>query len=527
MKNSKKYFDIHAPVFYPSAGLILVFIILVLWIGGPVEGIFTDVRSWIMEQVGWLFILTVNILLVVVLYFAFGKFGKLRLGGESSRPEFSRFGWFAMLFSAGMGIGLLFFSVAEPMANFVSPPVAVGDMAGKTHNALVYTYLHWGLHAWGIYALIGLALAFFAFNKKLPLAIRSVFFPLLGKKIYGPFGDVVDVLSVVATLFGLAASLGFGAQQIASGLHYRFGTPNDVWMQVGLIGGITLAATISVVLGLDKGIRVLSELNIKLGAVFLALMLLLGPTFFLMEGFIQTVGGYVQEIVGLGTWTDVYSNGGQDRDTLFYWAWWISWSPFVGLFIARVSKGRTVREFVLGVLLVPTLLTFLWISVFGGSALFLEINGIGSVARAVEDDVSTALFAMLKEFPLDFITGLVGIVLVTSFFVTSSDSGSLVIDNITSGGKLDAPVGQRIFWALSEGGVAITLLLGGGLVALQSAALSAGLPFAIILLIICYSLYKGLSEEYRKLQRRRLRKDRNMYKKTIKRIIFLSKGENI
>ncbi len=516
----KKYFDIHGPVFYTSAGLIIFFIALTLIIGKPMEGFFEQAQAWITEHAGWFFILTVNIMLVTSLFFAFGKYGKIRLGGKNAETEFSLFAWFAMLFSAGMGIGLLFFSVAEPISNFTSPPVEVSDVSQKAENALVYTFLHWGLHAWAIYALIGLALAFFAFSKKLPLSIRSVFYPLLGERIHGPFGDIIDILSVVPTLFGLATSLGFGVQQIASGLFYLFGLPNTIGMQVFLIGVITLAATTSVVLGLDKGVRKLSELNIRIGMVFLVLMIILGPTLFLINAFIQSTGAYVQNIIEISTWAGTFSGGEWQSDwTFVYWAWWISWSPFVGMFIARVSKGRTVREFVLGVLLVPSLLTFLWMSVFGGSAIYLELNGIGNVANAVQDDISTALFVMLQEFPIDFITSIVGIILVTSFFVTSSDSGSLVIDSITSGGKLDAPVGQRIFWALSEGAVAATLLIGGGLSALQTAALSTGLPFAVILIIMCYSLWKGLEEEHENMQRDLKKRDKVTYEETIKQLL--------
>lgn len=519
MKN-KKYFDIHGPVFYTSAGLIFLFIALTLIIGKPMEGIFVGIQEWITHYTGWFFILAVNIIVVVVIYFAFSKFGNLRLGGDLAKPEFSIFAWFAMLFSAGMGIGLLFFSVAEPVSHFTNPPVAADNIAERAQNALVYSYLHWGIHAWAVYALLGLALAFFAFTKKLPLSIRSVFYPLLGDRIYGPIGNTIDVLAVVPTLFGLATSLGFGVQQIASGLFYLFGLPNEIWVQMSLIGVITLAATVSVVLGLDKGVRVLSELNIKLGLVFLIIMISIGPTLFLIKGFLQTTGGYVQEIVSIGTWTGNFTDGlFQDNWTLVYWAWWISWSPFVGMFIARVSKGRTVREFVLGVLLVPTLLTFLWMSVFGGAAIYLELNNLGNVAGAVTEDISTALFVMLEEYPLSFITSIIGVLLVTSFFITSSDSGSLVIDSITSGGKLDAPVGQRIFWAVTEGGVAATLLAGGGLAALQTAALSTGLPFAVILLIICYSLYKGLNGELKKKLSDLKRKERATYEETIKSII--------
>jgi choline/glycine/proline betaine transport protein len=516
MNRLKKYFDVHAPVFYPSAVLIILFIVVTLSVGKPMELFFAKTQALITHNTAWLFVLAVNVFVIVCLVFAFNKFGKIRLGGQDSKPEFSLFAWFAMLFSAGMGIGLLFFSVAEPITHFINPPVETESLPQRASNAMRYTFLHWGLHAWGIYALVGLALAFFTFNRGLPLTIRSVFYPLLGEKIYGKFGDLIDVLSVVPTLFGLATSLGFGVQQVAAGLFFLFEIPNTLWIQVLLIILITLAATISVVLGLDKGVRVLSELNVRVGLIFLVALLILGPTLFVLNGFIQNTGAYMQTLFSLGTWTETYVNSDwQANWTIFYWAWWISWSPFVGMFIARVSRGRTVREFVLGVLLVPSLLTFLWMSVFGGSALYLELNQVGNIATAVNQDISTALFVMLEEFPFTFVTSLLGIFLVTSFFVTSSDSGSLVIDSITSGGKLDAPVGQRIFWALSEGAVAATLLIGGGLQALQTAALTTGLPFAFILFIMCYSLYLGLKQEFNELKKNEKKEQKDSYEKII------------
>ncbi len=515
-KKGKKLFDIYAPVFYPSAIIIILFIVLTLMIGKPMEQVFSQVQTGMSDYAGWFFVIVVNIFVAYAVYLAFSRFKDIRLGGKDARPEFSTFAWFAMLFSAGMGIGLLFFSVAEPIFNFIEPPRVTSTDAEKARNAMKYTLLHWGLHAWAIYALVGLALAFFTFNKKLPLTIRSVFYPFLGDRIHGRFGDVIDIVAVVATLFGLATSLGFGVQQVSAGLNHLFGFPDTVWTQVGLIGIITLAATASVVSGLHNGVRMLSELNMRLGLVFLVALLILGPTIVLLDGFIQNTGGYLQTFFEVGTWTETYTQTTwQNSWTIVYWAWWISWSPFVGIFIARVSKGRTLREFILGVLLVPTLLTFLWFSVFGGSALYLELNGIGNIAEAVNENIATALFVMLEEFPLSFLTSLVGIVLVTSFFVTSSDSGSLVIDSITSGGKLDAPVGQRIFWALSEGAVAATLLIGGGLQALQTAALTTGLPFAIILVIMCYSLYLGLKEEHEEMQKRARKRERESYEEIL------------
>jgi choline/glycine/proline betaine transport protein len=525
-RHTNKYFDVYAPVFYPASIIILFFISLTLIIGKPMEEVFSKVQTGMADYAGWFFVISVNVFVAVALYLAFSRFQHIRLGGKDAKPEFSTFAWFSMLFSAGMGIGLLFFSVAEPIFHFTNPPIKAVDQAEQARNAMKYTLLHWGLHAWAIYALVGLALAFFTFNKKLPLTIRSVFYPLLGDRIYGIFGDIIDIVAVVATLFWLATSLGFGVQQVSAGLNHLFGLPDTTTAQVVLITLITLAATVSVVTGLHRGVRFLSEMNIRLGLVFLVVLLIIGPTVTLLDGFIQNTGSYLQSLFEVGTWTETYTQTQwQNSWTVVYWAWWISWSPFVGIFIARVSKGRTLREFVLGVMLVPTLLTILWFSVFGGSALFLEINGIGNIATAVNENISTALFVMLEEFPLAFVISIIGIVLVTSFFVTSSDSGSLVIDSITSGGKLDAPKGQRIFWALTEGAVAATLLLGGGLQALQTAALTTGLPFTIILLIMCYSLYLGLKMEYDEMERRRKLRERQSYEEVLKRLLARRKDK--
>ncbi len=525
---TNKYFDIYKPVFLPAAIVIAFFIILTLSIGDPMEKIFNDFQTSISNNAGWFLVIAVNIFVIVCFAVALSKFGNIRIGGRDAQPEFSTFAWFAMLFSAGMGIGLLFFSVAEPITHYATPPVAVDDQTTQAENAMRYTFLHWGVHAWAIYAVVGLSLAFFAFNRDMPLTFRSIFYPLIGDRVYGYLGDIIDIVAVTATLFGLATSLGFGVQQIATGLNFLFGFPNTVWVQVLLIGIITLAATASVVLGIDKGVRVLSELNMRLGFLFLIAMLILGPTILLLDNYIQNVGAYIQTLATVSTWTESYTDNTWQNDwTLFYWAWWISWSPYVGMFIARVSRGRTVREFVLGVLLVPALLTFFWMTVFGGSALYLELNGIADISTAVSEDISTALFVMLEEFPLTSVTSLIGIILVTSFFVTSSDSGSLVIDSITSGGKIDAPVGQRVFWALSEGGVAATLLLGGGLAALQAVSIATGLPFAGLLIIMCYSLWKGLQNEYDEIIRRDQLRERQRYRDTISELMEKRRTQDV
>ena len=517
---SKKWFEIHGPVFWPSVILITLMIVGTLIAGDAAEEMFNAVRVNITDWASWLFVAGVNIFIAFALYFAFSKFGGIRLGGEDAKPEFSKMAWFAMLFSAGMGIGLMFFAVAEPMWHLLYPPHAETGSVEAIRDSMGVTFLHWGLHAWAVYAIVGLALAFFAFNRKLPLSFRSVFYPLLGDRIEGWIGDVIDILAVLATLFGLATSLGLGAQQAGAGMEFVFGLDNTVNLQVIIIVAVTLVAVGSVVLGIHKGVKVLSEFNIRLAGLFLLFILIFGPTLYILGTFVQSTGYYLQNFASYATWTQSFEEGEfMSTWTVFYWAWWISWSPYVGMFIARISKGRTVKEFILGVLIVPTIVTFLWMSGFGGSALYLEINGISEIASAVEADQTTSLFILLNEFPFGIVTSFLAIVLVLSFFVTSSDSGSLVIDNLTSGGKLDSPVGQRVFWASTEGAVAAVLLLGGGLGALQAAAISSGLPFVILLLIMCYSLRRGLNREYKDNMLKKKDEERKTYRDLLSKTI--------
>ena len=503
----KRYLDVQPSVFIPSAFIIIAFIAITLIVGKPMEKVFTAIQDGISNNTGWLFILVVNFFLLFMIYLAFSKYGEIRLGGQEAVPEFKRSAWFAMLFSAGMGIGILFWSVAEPVFHFLEPPISDPKTVAASEESMNFSFLHWGLHAWGIYALVGMALAFFSFNRKMPLAIRSVFYPIFGDRIHGPLGNVIDVLATIATVFGLATSLGFGVKQVNSGLNYLFDVTISPEVQVVLIIVITLMATGSVVSGLDSGVKRLSELNINLGAVLLVFVIIFGPTVFILDSFGQNLGTYVESFFYQSFWAESYQRTSWQNDwTIFYWAWWISWSPFVGMFIARISVGRTIREFVLGVLIVPTLLTFLWLTAFGGTAVFLELEGMGSVASVIKDDVALSLFALLENFPLAGVTNILAILLIVSFFVTSSDSGSLVVDMFTSGGKLQTPLYQRVFWAFSVGGVAAVLLLGGGLKALQTAAITTGLPFALILLIMSRSLFKGLrTEHYQMLQLRRER----------------------
>jgi choline/glycine/proline betaine transport protein len=524
--SGKKIFDIHAPVFWPSVILITALITGTLIAGATAEIVFDAIRINITDWASWLFVAGVNIFIGVSLYFAFSKFGNIRLGGHDAEPEFSTMAWFAMLFSAGMGIGLMFFAVAEPMWHLLYPPHAEAGSIGAVRDAMGVTFLHWGLHAWAVYAVVGLALAFFAFNRKLPLSFRSVFYPLLGERINGWMGDMIDILAVLATLFGLATSLGLGAAQAGAGMEYVFGLQNSETLQIIIIVAVTGVAVVSVVLGIDKGVKVLSEFNIRVAALFLLFILVFGPTLYILGNFVQSTGHYLQNFASYATWTQTFEEGSFMTDwTVFYWAWWISWSPYVGMFIARISKGRTVKQFVLGVLIVPTMITFLWMSAFGGSALYLETSGITEIAAAVEADQTTSLFILLDQFPLSIMMSVLAIILVLSFFVTSSDSGSLVIDGLTSGGKLNAPVGQRIFWASTEGAVAAILLIGGGLGALQAGAISTGLPFLIVLLFMCYSLKLGMNREYKEHLSKSKEDQRETYKELVERLLSNQKKE--
>ncbi|MCH4823388.1 BCCT family transporter [Gramella lutea] len=511
---------VNGPVFFTSSIFIVASIVLTLVFRKKAESFFTDLQTGVAENADWFFILCINLFLVFLIYLALGRFGKLRIGGQDAKPEFKTLSWFAMLFSAGMGIGLLFFGVGEPVMHFNTPPTADPQTADAAREAMNFTFLHWGFHAWAVYALVGLSLSYFTYTRGLPLTIRSIFYPFLGDKIYGKIGDAIDIFAVLATLFGLATSLGFGVQQIASGLNHVFDLPAGITTQVTIIAIITGIATMSVVLGVDKGVKVLSEWNMRIAVVLLILALILGPTIFIFRSFVENTGSYLYNFLEISTWSETYSNGSWQNDwTVFYWGWWIGWSPFVGMFIARISKGRTVREFILGVLLVPSLVTFFWMSAFGSVAIDQIMEGNNVLNEAVNDDIATALFVFFQDYPLSMVINIVAVLLIAGFFITSSDSGSLVIDSLTSGGKIDAPVGQRIFWAVTEGSVAAVLLIGGGLQALQTATIVTGLPFALILLVMCYSLYKGLKEDFRKLQEKKSEKQMENYEEIVAEIV--------
>lgn len=497
MKNNFKT-TILKPVFIPSVIFIIALVSFAILSPQIANEVFTNVRNFVADKFGWLYMLGVGIFTLFALFLAVSPFGKFRLGPDQSKPTYSNLSWFAMLFSAGMGIGLMFWSVAEPVMHYVSPPVGTAQSIDSAKMAMNILFFHWGLHAWAIYAIVGLVLAYFSFRHGLPLSIRSALYPLIGDKIYGKIGHSVDTIAVLGTVFGVATSLGFGVLQINSGLNYLFEIPVGISTQIILIALITAIATISVVLGLDGGIKRLSELNLYLAGFLLLFIFLAGPTFFLLNTLIQNIGSYLSNIVFMtfNQYSYDTTSSWMSSWTLFYWAWWIAWAPFVGMFIARVSRGRTIREFVIGVLFVPVGFTFIWMTVFGNSALYSIMNeGFTLLSTAVSADVSTALFKFLQHFPFSSFVSVIAIVLVVTFFVTSSDSGSLVVDTIASGGRVNNPVWQRIFWAVSQGVVAIALLLAGGLQALQSASIIMALPFVFVMLIACWGMYKALSLE--------------------------------
>ncbi len=493
-------------VFWTSVLLIVAFVSFAFYDPKALQTAFTSVQTLFTVHAGWFYIIAVNFFVVFCLWLTVSKAGAVRLGGPDAKPQFPRATWVAMLFSAGMGIGLVFWSVAEPVLHFSNPaPIFAAGAGGagtalspesKAQAALTTAVFHWGVHAWAIYAVIALALAYFAYNRGLPLTIRSAFYPFLGERIHGWPGHLIDIVAVLATLFGLATSLGLGAAQINAGLSRLLGVPQDVGVQIMLIAGVTAIAVASVVSGLERGVRRLSEVNMAAAALLMACVFVVGPSMFLIDASLQNVGHYLQNLPRLATWTEAYSATSWQHDwTIFYWAWWIAWSPFVGMFIARISYGRTVREFVAAVLLVPTLVTIVWITVFGGTALDGVLNGSSGIEEAARSDVATALFVLLDQFPLAELTSGIAVFVIITFFVTSSDSGSLVIDTITSGGHPHPPLGRKIFWAVTEGVVASALLLAGGLQALQAGSILTGLPFAVILLGMCLALAKALFED--------------------------------
>lgn len=510
--------DIHNRVFAVSGLAIVIFVFATLIFRDQVEPLFVHLRAWLTSHLDWFFLLSGDFFVIVCIGLAISPLGRVRIGGTHATPDYSYASWLAMLFAAGMGIGLVFFGVSEPMSHFSSSlagPIvdngvrtdwaplggAIDDTEAARSLGMAATIYHWALHPWAIYALLALGLAIFSFNKGLPLTMRSVFYPIFGERIWGWTGNVIDILAVVATVFGLATSLGYGASQAATGLNFLFGIPLTDTTQIVLIIVITACALFSVVAGLDGGVKLLSEVNMVLAAILLLFIVIAGPTTSILSGFFENIASYVEHIPALSMPFEREDINYSQGWTAFYWAWWISWSPFVGMFIARVSRGRTVREFIVCVLLIPSTVCIFWMTAFGGTAISQFINdGYEAVKNA---DLPLKLFEMLAVMPLTSITSFVGIVLVIVFFITSSDSGSLVIDTISAGGKVDAPTPQRVFWCTFEGLVAIALLLGGGLAAAQAMAVTTGFPFTIVLLVATISLILGLMSEPRPTKTKR------------------------
>lgn len=487
---------VNRPVFIASALLIVGFIIFGSLFGELAGEVFNQLQSFITHRFRWLFIILMNVAVVFSLYIALSRYGDIRLGHQTEHPEYSLLSWFGMLFSAGIGIGLLYWGTAEPLYHFMSPPMGQAETVEAAKQAMSISFLHWGIHAWALYCVVALSLAYFHYRRGLPLSIRSVLYPLIGQKIYGKWGHVVDTLAVFGTMFGVVTSLGLGAMQINAGFSNVFGIPNNVPVQLCLIAIITAMATLSVMMGLDKGIKRLSDINIVLTVLLLGFMLLFGPTQFIIDSFIENIGNYVSQLIPLGFWSEAYSNTDwQANWTIFYWAWWVSWSPFVGIFVARISRGRTIREFIFGVLFIPMLLLFFWFTTFGGSAVYMELMGNYGLIEAVKADYGSAIFKLIEYYPLTKPLTLVIVVMIMLWFVTSSDSASLVIDMLTAGGDTNPPKIQRLFWALSQGVIAAVLLVAGGLSALQAVAIIAGFPFAIVVFVMMYCLWRGLTRD--------------------------------
>jgi len=494
-------FDIHNPVFFVSAAAILSFVGATLSFPDTADVALNGLKAFLFDHLDWFFVVVSNILVVFAVGLIFTPYGSIRLGGPDAKPEFGLLSWLAMLFSAGVGIGMIFYGAAEPLAYYTDwggTPLDVEAFTPEARRlALSTTLFHWGLTPWAIYAVLGLSIAFFAYNKGLPLTIRSVFYPIFGERVWGWPGHVIDLVAVIATLFGLATSLGLGARQATAGIDFLFGVGGGLTGQVALIAGVTGLAVLSVVRGLEGGVRVLSNVNIVIAALLLGFVVVAGPTAAIVKGFGVNLGNYALDAPQLSRWFGREDEPWFHDWTIFYWAWWISWSPFVGMFIARVSRGRTIRQFLAAVLVVPLLAATAWFTAFGETAIDQAENGVGALADGVET-VPVVMFQMLETLPFAWISSLVAIVLLIVFFVTSSDSGSLVIDSITAGGKLEAPTPQRVFWAVTEGVVAATLLVVGGaqaLGALQAAVMATGLPFALVLLVSCASLLRGLMSE--------------------------------
>ena len=500
--------DVNLPVFLFTSGLTILFSSLVLIFPEASTELLSDTRNFVLNWFDTLFTVSMSSFILVIFFLIISPFGKIRLGGDGSIPEFGFISWTCMLFAAGVGIGMTFYGAAEPLSYYTGvfgTPLGVSPGTEEAYRlAFSATIFHWGLSGWSVYAIIGLALAFFSYNWKLPLTIRSIFYPLLGNRIWGWQGDLIDIIAVLATLFGLATSLGLGAQQASAGLLYIFELPNNILSQSLIIIFITSVAIFSVYRGLDRGVRVLSNINIGLALILLTFVVIAGPTVKILLSYGDNLVNYFQDIVRLSNWNRPDDEAWYHDWTIFYWAWWISWSPFVGMFIARISKGRTIREFLSVVMFIPLMFNLIWFTSFGETAIDQHQRGLGNLNEPV-GEISLILFYMLDNLLFPIFTSLFALFMLVLFFVTSSDSGSLVIDTITSGGKSDPPRIQRVIWAVIQGLLAIVLLVGGGsyaLSAIQSGAISMAAPFIFILIAATISLLRGIYIEVYDPQKR-------------------------
>lgn len=492
--------NINPNVFISTVTIIAIFLALVVFAPDAFSLLTQQINQWITNSFSWFYVLSVALFLIILIYIALSDMGKIKLGPDHSQPKYSSTSWFAMLFTAGMGIGLMFFGVAEPVMHYVTPPAGEPETVMAAQQSMRVTFFHWGLHAWAIYTLVGLSLAYFAYRHQLPLKIRSALYPLIGKKIYGPIGDGVDTFATIGTVFGVATTLGFGVTQINSGLNYLFGIEQAPSTQVILIIVVSAMAATSVFFGLDKGIKRLSELNLVLALLLLIFVFVAGPSIYLLQTTIQNAGQYVSNLFNMTFNLYAYQPSGWIGGwTIMYWAWWISWSPFVGMFIARVSEGRSIREFIVGVLLIPTGFTLIWMGFMGNAALYSIMHEANTgLLDAVQRDSSVALFEFLNHLPFSSVTSIIATLLVMLFFVTSADSGALVTDYLTAKSE-NSPTWQRLFWTVLMALLAIVLLLVGGLEALQSATIMSALPFTMVMLLICWGLIKALHLDVTKM----------------------------
>ncbi len=489
--------QLNKKVFASASAIIIALMLYTVALPEQAQSLFTLIQSSIVDNGSWFYVLTVAFIFFFVIFLGLSRYGDIRLGPDHATPDYSMLTWLSMLFAAGMGIGLMFFGVAEPLMHYLSPPTADKGTVEAVQEAMKMTFFHWGLHAWAIYAIVALVLAYFSYRHSLPLTLRSALYPLIGDRIYQWPGHLVDVFAVVSTVFGVATSLGLGASQVNSGFGYLFGIDVSVTNQIIIMIVIVGLAVVSVATGLDKGIKILSETNMVLAVILLLLIFVLGPTVFLLQAYLQNIGDYIADIVhntfNLFAYKKTDWIGGW---TIFYWGWWLAWAPFVGLFIARISRGRTIREFIIGVMLIPTVFTLFWMTIFGNSAIDLVHNqGVIELGEMVSKDSSVALFVFLENFPLSTVLSFFSVLMIVIFFVTSCDSGAMVVDMLCSHGSNNTPLWQRVYWAVGIGVVAAILLLAGGLNALQTMTIASALPFAIVLLLAIVGLIKALRVE--------------------------------